>query len=450
MTLTSTQSSTARGLGGIGQPTDLLRPVSLDGLVVLASSGAEGTETVRGLCHAEGWSVVNATTTDAAAWASAARKTSLVIVTSSDVAFVLETVAAVRRSTTSVIAVLSQLNSFDRRRVLSAGADLVLPVDLDGAELRLHLLAVLRRASGTWEPQVRYLGSGALVVDLWARSCALGDQAVHLSRTEYELLVLLMRHPRQALPIEKIIQRVWQSRAYQGQINAARIAVSRLRTKLTEGGGAGSTFVRSVRGIGYEFVQPVLELGDGASEHPGPELGNLTLSTVVLNIAQALRTLSFEEAAKYSIEAMVKTTGGDAGAIFRSADGQISLIAESGHPEEFLAYMDGGVSLNGRSEVHALDLHQPTQVDEMSRLAKSSKSVQIMMLHGFHSYLYVPLVVDGKHWGGLRLASRSTRPFDPIVTTFCSSVGAMLSLKLPSASMLHRVRFGEERKTAAS
>ena len=247
-----------RGLGGIGGPEELLRELTLDGVVVLASAApCDLAATVRMLCLEKGWAVVDADTPDRASWAAGARKTSLVVVVGTDPGFVLKTVAAVRRSTASSLAVFAQLSGGDRKAVLAAGADLVLAPALDAEELGDHLQALLRHSADTWEPQVRYLTSASLVIDLWARECQLDERPVRLSRTEYELLVFLMRYPRQVITIEKIIQRVWSSRAYHHQINAARIAISRLRAKLTAG-PAGQSFIQSVRGIGYKFDGPVL------------------------------------------------------------------------------------------------------------------------------------------------------------------------------------------------
>jgi DNA-binding response OmpR family regulator len=428
--MTAAGAASARGLGGIGRPEELLRRLTLDGVVVLAAAAPSDIATkVRSLCLHKGWSVVDASTPDRASWAAGARKTSLVVVTGADPGFVLKTVAAVRRSTASSLAVLAELPAGQRKSALSAGADLVLSPSLEPDELGDHLEALLRHSADTWEPQVRYLTSASLVVDLWSRECQLDDEAVHLSRTEYELLIFLMRHPRQVIPIEKIIQRVWHSRAYHHQINAARIGISRLRAKLTPA-AAGQPFIRSVRGVGYKFDGPVLEIGDGPSDTHGQELGNLRLSTVVLEVAAALQEQSFGAAAQYCIDTIVAATGGSAGAIFYLHGGRIHLLAERGNPPQFRELMRGGVPVQGRAEVHSLDLRQATQVDDITPLARVSKTVKVMSLHGFHSYLYVPLISAGRKWGGLRLASRATRPFDPLVTTFCSAVGAMLSMKL--------------------
>ena len=431
-----------RGLGGIGGPEELLRELTLDGVVVLASAGpGDLAATVRMLCLEKGWAVVDADTPDRASWAAGARKTSLVVVVGTDPGFVLKTVAAVRRSTASSLAVFAQLSGGDRKAVLAAGADLVLAPALDAEELGDHLQALLRHSADTWEPQVRYLTSASLVIDLWARECQLDERPVRLSRTEYELLVFLMRYPRQVITIEKIIQRVWSSRAYHHQINAARIAISRLRAKLTAG-PAGQSFIQSVRGIGYKFDGPVLEIGDGVSGAHESELGSLRLSTMVLEVAAALQERSFAAAAQYAIDTTVAATGGSAGAIFYLAGGRIHLLVERGNPAKFRELMREGVPVRGRTEVHSLDLRQATQIEDITPLARASETVRAMSMHGFHSYLYVPLVTGGRKWGGLRLASRATRPFDPLVTTFCSAVGAMLSMKVrnPEIALAEQVR----------
>ena len=430
--MTAVSAAPSRSLGGIGGPEELLRELTLDGVVVLASAApCDLAAKVRLLCLEKGWSVVDADTPDRAAWAAGARKTSLVVVAGGDPGFVLATVAAVRRSTASSLAVFAQLSGGERKAVLGAGADLVLAPALDAEELGDHLRALLRHSADTWEPQVRYLTSSGLVIDLWARECELDGQPIRLSRTEYELLIFLMRHPRQVITIEKIIQRVWSSRAYHHQINAARIAISRLRTKLTAAPG-GPPLIASVRGIGYKFDGPVLEVGDAASGGHDAELSSLRLSTMVLDVAAALQERSLAAAAQYAIDTIVSATGGSAGAIFYLAGGRIHLLVERGNPAKFRELMREGVLVRGRAEVHSIDLVQATQIDDIRPLARSSETVRAMSMHGFHSYLYVPLITSGRKLGGLRLASRATRPFDPLVTTFCAAVGAMLSMKVRS------------------
>jgi DNA-binding winged helix-turn-helix (wHTH) protein len=277
---------------------------------------------------------------------------------------------------------------------------------------------------------VRYLASEPLIVDLWARECRIGSDTLHLSPTEFDLVVYLMRHPRQAVPIEKIIRHVWRSRSYQRQLNAARIAICRTRARLGEHGCA--QLIRSVRGVGYEFIGSVTEVGDSAHERSTPDLGSLRLSGTLLDIAGTLRSMPFFDAAQFCLDKVMETTSGNAGAIYCNVDDQIVLLAERGNPAEFCDFMRGGISFEGRAQVHTLDERQPTQIEDLALLTKSSQTVNIMSRNGFRSYLYIPLVADDQAWGGMRLANRTRRPFDPVVTTFCSAVGAMLSLTLPS------------------
>src|SRR6202000_1392902 len=156
-------------------------------------------------------------------------------------------------------------------------------------------------------------------------------------------------------------------------INAARIAISRLRTKLTAAPG-GPPLIASVRGIGYKFDGPVLEMGDRASGAHDSELGNLRLSTMVLDIAAALQERSFASAAQYAIDTIVSATGGSAGAIFYVAGGRIHLLVERGNPAKFRELMRGGVPVRGRTEVHSIDLVRAAQIGDIRALARPSET----------------------------------------------------------------------------
>ncbi|MCU1617418.1 MAG: hypothetical protein JWO98_4958 [Frankiales bacterium] len=405
--------------------------VRVDGIVVLASDGGSPyADVLRTLCDQQGWPLVEVATGEAAGWSASSRKASLVVVASDDAPFVGDTVSAVRRSTACPLAVLGDLPVADRTRALAGGADAFLPSVADAEEMLVHLQALLRR-SEAGDPTVRYLISGDLEVDLWGRRCQLAGTPVPLSRTEYDVLVLLMRHARRAVRLETIIQEVWRTRAYQLQTNAARIMISRVRTRLRSG-AEGTAPIKSVRGVGYEFSAPVLEMDDGSVRRPGVELGRLGLASSLLSMASALRDRAFEDAARYVVDVAVADNHGDAVAVFRSRRGLIELVAERGHPEEYCRFMGSGVRERGRAEVHPDNLDQPVQIDDIARLGSRATSLRILAAHGFHSYLYIPLLADGRARGGLRLMSRSRRPLDPVMTMFCSAIAGLLSVKLPA------------------
>jgi two-component system, OmpR family, response regulator MprA len=132
----------------------------------------------------------------------------------------------------------------DRVAGLDAGADdyLVKPFAL--RELQARLRALLRRA----EPGVEPLRYGDLVLDPGAHEVRRGDRPVALSRTEFALLELLMRHPRQVLTRTQIFEAVW---GYDlgATSNALGVYIGYLRRKTEEGGEP--RLLQTVRGVGY-------------------------------------------------------------------------------------------------------------------------------------------------------------------------------------------------------
>jgi two-component system, OmpR family, response regulator MprA len=132
----------------------------------------------------------------------------------------------------------------DRVEGLDAGADdyLVKPFAL--RELQARLRALLRRT----EHGVERLRYADLVLDAVAHEVWRGERRVALSRTEFSLLELLMRHPRQVLTRSQIFEAVW-GYDFGATSNALGVYVGYLRRK-TEAGGE-SRLVQTVRGVGY-------------------------------------------------------------------------------------------------------------------------------------------------------------------------------------------------------
>ena len=140
----------------------------------------------------------------------------------------------------------------DRIDGLDAGADdyLVKPFDID--ELKARLRALLRRAGG------ETTADGALsFVDLRLDSARhgvmVGDKFVELTRTEFQLLELLILNPRRVLPHTLIYDRVW-GYDFGPTSNALRVYVGYLRRKLEEAGAA--SMIHTVRGVGYALREP--------------------------------------------------------------------------------------------------------------------------------------------------------------------------------------------------
>src|SRR5947209_414229 len=135
----------------------------------------------------------------------------------------------------------------DRIDGLDAGADdyLVKPFDID--ELKARLRALMRRA-GPDGGEPDGLRFGELKLDGSRHGVWVGEQFVELTRTEYQLLELLMRNPRRVLPHSMIYDRVW-GYDFGPTSNALRVYVGYLRRKLEDAGSA--PVIHTVRGVGY-------------------------------------------------------------------------------------------------------------------------------------------------------------------------------------------------------
>jgi two-component system response regulator MprA len=138
----------------------------------------------------------------------------------------------------------------DRVQGLDAGADdyLVKPFAL--AELLARLRALLRRRTGGEGEMLRF---GDLSLDLSTREAQRGDRHFTLTRIEFDLLELFLRHPRQVLTRDVILDRVWGYNFDSGT-NSLAVYIGYLRRK-TEADGEGR-YLHTVRGVGYVLRDP--------------------------------------------------------------------------------------------------------------------------------------------------------------------------------------------------
>jgi len=140
----------------------------------------------------------------------------------------------------------------DRIEGLDAGADDYLVKPFDVGELRARLRALLRRSNGAGEPGS--LSFAELRLDEGRHGVAVGDDGfAELTRTEYQLLELLMLNPRRVLPHSLIYDRVW-GYDFGPSSNALRVYVGYLRRKLEDAGAP--PLIRTIRGVGYVLREP--------------------------------------------------------------------------------------------------------------------------------------------------------------------------------------------------
>ncbi len=150
------------------------------------------------------------------------------------------------------ILVLTAKDSVSDRVIgLDMGADdyMVKPFELD--EVLARIRALLRRVQPTSRPKVMRFSD--LSLDTGTRQAMRGDRVISLTAKEYELLELLMRHPRQVLTRDVIFDRVW-AYDFGGASNIIEVYIRYLRQKLEAEGE--DRLLHTVRGVGYVLREP--------------------------------------------------------------------------------------------------------------------------------------------------------------------------------------------------
>jgi two-component system, OmpR family, response regulator MprA len=146
---------------------------------------------------------------------------------------------------TPVLMLTARHETADRVAGLAAGADDYLVKPFDVAELFARIRALLRRAAPESPDE---LVVGGLRIDPAARSVARDGVDIVLTKTEYELLLLLAQHPGQVLERETILDRVW-GYSFDTNSNSLDVYIGYLRRK-TELDGR-PRMIHTVRGVGF-------------------------------------------------------------------------------------------------------------------------------------------------------------------------------------------------------
>ena len=161
-------------------------------------------------------------------------------------------------SVVPLIIISAKDSEIDKTLGLSLGADDYITKPFSVVEVLARIKANIRRRNqydqGS-EDIPKRLTAGELVMNLSDYTLTKSGRRVELTAKEYEILKLLMQHPKKVYTKEQIYALVWKD-AYLGDENAVNVHISRLRNKIEED-TRNPRYIITVWGIGYKLGENV-------------------------------------------------------------------------------------------------------------------------------------------------------------------------------------------------
>ena len=153
-----------------------------------------------------------------------------------------------KAGSTPIIFVTSRDSTADELHALSLGGDDYITKPYNIPVLLARIKAVLRRSSGTAEPDT--LETGGLTLHLPQGTVSAGGKSVELTRNELKILSYLMNHAGKIVSRADLIEILWESQIYIDD-NTLSVNVTRLRGKLEKLGLPDR--IKTRRGLGYQL-----------------------------------------------------------------------------------------------------------------------------------------------------------------------------------------------------
>jgi two-component system KDP operon response regulator KdpE len=153
-----------------------------------------------------------------------------------------------------IVVVTARDSEDDKVKALMAGADDYITKPFGTRELQARLVAVLRRThsyeSATEKKEPVYI-NGELRIDVQTRRVFIADQPVHLTPTEYRLLLMFCENLNRVLTHDYLLANVWGTE-YSQDVHILRATIWRLRQKI-EHDPSLPVYILNEPGVGYRM-----------------------------------------------------------------------------------------------------------------------------------------------------------------------------------------------------
>ncbi len=132
----------------------------------------------------------------------------------------------------------------------SVGGDDYISKPFSLKEVSARVKAVLKRSAENAAAPDRQqrLTVGEVTIDLASKELSIGGEKISLTKTEFEILALLVQNPSRIFSREEIIDRLWKDAPYTTE-RTVDVHITRLRKKM----GAHGAWISSKAGYGYRF-----------------------------------------------------------------------------------------------------------------------------------------------------------------------------------------------------
>lgn len=145
-----------------------------------------------------------------------------------------------------IVVTTQKRESITELAAMKSGADDYIEFDPNSPTLQIKIQKILlNRGIRPWleVPSIQ------MTLDLAKREFMLGGIPIHLTRTEFELIRILMENQDRVVDRRELIDRLWGG--WQKADHVLEVHISRLRSKISKAGG--KSLFQSVRGIGYRL-----------------------------------------------------------------------------------------------------------------------------------------------------------------------------------------------------